>query len=508
MGLLALGCSQNVSTWRDLAVQRASDLLARSVDEQGVTDEGSILYQYFNYVWYGSLAHQLDLCGLPRLPLMGRVATMPDFLGYATQPDGNLVAFGDTAPVEKAPTIAGTVSEYATTEGRQGPKPDRTFAVYPRGYAFSRSGWFDTQTAGEQSLASLRFGPAKSTAGHAHQDAGNLGYFAYGSQILWQPGRWGGAGGPPRGYVISNDAHNTVDIAGAGFDARATTPLVAAVGSRTADVVTVNSRVLKGARWRRTMVHAKGPEMLVVDDRVTQGSSRAVLQRWQLGTDRKVRVSGCGRVDTSGPGSNATLLWFGGCPRLSVAVGQRSPLLGWRSPELNTFVPAPTVVARESGRAVRMTTVIVPRPAGVTPSAVELLSSKVDGDRGVAEVRVAGQVHRVAFTTSSADVRAVRSPSRTVVRVEPDPRGPLGRFPFHVRVRVSSATGRLATGRVVVRIGRHETTGRLRNGLATVRVPRLAKGRYHLRATYGGDSAVRSSRSPVRTIVVGTPRRR
>lgn len=506
MGLLALGCSQDVSTWRDLAVQRASDLLTRSVDEQGVTDEGSILYQYFNYVWYGSLAHQLDLCGLPRIPQMDRVARMPDFLGFATQPDGNLVAFGDTEPVQRSSTIAGTVSEYATTEGRQGPKPDRTFAVYHRGYAFSRSGWFDTQTADEQSLASLRFGPPKSTAGHAHEDAGNLGYFAYGSQILWQPGRWGGAGGPPRRYVISNDAHNTVDIAGTRYDARATTPLVAAVGSKTADVVTVASRVLKGAHWRRSMVHVKGPEMLVVDDRISQGSSRAVLQRWQLGTDRKVRVSGCGRVDTSGPGSNETLLWFGECPRLSVAVGQRSPLLGWRSPEVNMFVPAPTVVARESGRTVRMTTIIVPRPAGVGSSAVRLLSSRVDGDRGVAEIRVGGQVHRVAFTPSSANVRAVRSPSRTVTTVEPGSRGPLGLLPFHVRVRVSSVTGRVATGRVVIRIGRHEITGRLRNGMATVRVPRLAKGRYQLRATYPGDSAVRPSRSPVRTIVVATPR--
>jgi hypothetical protein len=141
--------------------------------------------------------------------------------------------------------------------------------------------------------------------------------------------------------VISNDAHNTVDIAGTRYDARATTPLVAAVASKTTDVVTVASRVLKGARWRRTMVHVKGPEMLVVDDRITQASSRTVLQRWQLGTDRKVRVSGCGRVDTSGPGANATLLWVGGCPRLSVAVGQRSPLLGWRSPGREHVRPRP-----------------------------------------------------------------------------------------------------------------------------------------------------------------------
>ena len=71
--------------------------------------------------------------------ITARIAKLPAFLGYATEPDGDLVQIGDTY-VERPATS---------------PRGDALVAVYPQaGYVFGRSGW--TPAA---SFYSLRFGP-------------------------------------------------------------------------------------------------------------------------------------------------------------------------------------------------------------------------------------------------------------------------------------------------------------------------------------------------------------
>lgn len=493
LGLLALGCARDVRAWRDLAVQRAETLLAIAVDEEGVTNEGSVLYQALNHRWYLQLGSRLDRCDLPRFPLLSRVDTMPDLMAHATQPDGDMVAFGDTSAEQRAIEVGGTGAEYAVTGGRSGPKPERTFAVFQRGYAFSRSGWFDTEPANQQSLASLRFGAPRTTAIHGHEDAGAVGFFAYGDQLLWQPGLWGGAGGRERRYVLSAKAHNSIGITGLDYDRTVASPIVAASGTDAADLVTVQSGVYPGASWQRTMVHAKGVHLLVVDDRVSQTRRRSVQQRWHLGADRLV-TTGCGRADTDGPGANVTLLWSDECPRVDVATGQASPMLGWRSPRVDEFVPSPTVVARRKDRQVRMTTVVVPRYAARAAGDVALLRTMDVGDRRLLDVRLGRRVVRIAFSSTGATVEDVRSPSRTRVR--------MARGDASLEVRVTAATRVTARGWVQVRIGDRTRFRRLHDGKATVRLPRLAAGRYRIRAAYLGGEQVLPSRAPVRRYVV------
>ena len=337
MGLLALGCTSDTQSWIDLALSRSRTLLNRSVDAQGGSDEGSMLYQAANYNWYRELQTRIELCGVTPDPLFARVSLMPDFYAHAIQPDGNVVAFGDTSALQRASLIPGTTAEYAATGGASGPRPSRTFANFKnRGFIFSRSGWFDTQSAAAQSLAAIRFGPSKAVTVHGQQDAGNLSYFALGKQILWQPGVWGGAGGAPRRYVLANESHNTVDVPAATYDINATSPLSVSRNTEQLDLVTIRSTVLKGVSWQRTMIHFKSPELLLVDDRVTQKAGHTVVQRWHLGRDRSTKVA-AGRVGTSGSGSNANFLWVGSNPKLTVKRGQKSPLLGWRSETVNHF---------------------------------------------------------------------------------------------------------------------------------------------------------------------------
>ena len=407
MGLLALGCHRDVDGWRRYAIRRADTMLRHAVDSEGVTDEGSIKYQGLNYRWWREMETRIELCGLQPSSLYVRVSRMPAFLAQATQPDGNLVAFGDTSAIDRAYLLPGTAAEYAATQGRTGRRPDRVFSIFRRGYAFSRTGWFDAQSARKQALASLRFGQARNSAVHGHEDGGNIGYFARGRQILWQPGVYGAGGGPPRRYVVSNESHNTVDIPETTYDRDAETRLKADRHTRTLDLVSVTNRVLKGVTWRRTMIHVKKPGFLVVDDRITQRSKRQVLQRWHFGSDRTVGV-GRARAQTSGTGSDATVLWIGKKPRLSVVRGRKDPMLGWRSHAVHDFVPAPVVEASRTGRKVRMTAIIVPRGSNVRSSKVRLVDYKKKRGRLVAEVAIGRAVYRVAFTARNASVRRLR----------------------------------------------------------------------------------------------------
>ncbi len=214
MGLLALGCHTENEAWKTLAQSRSLALLKRSVDTQGVTDEGSLLYQQLNYRWYVELRTRLEACGLEPDAYYSNIDKMPDMMAEATQPDGTVVAFGDTSAKSFMQSVSGTGVEYAVTKGASGPKPSVSlFRVFDRGYAYSRTGWFDTQPgANAQSLAAIRFGPGMRYSVHGQQDAGSVSYFALGRQILWQPGVWGGAGGKPRKYVVSNESHNSIDI--------------------------------------------------------------------------------------------------------------------------------------------------------------------------------------------------------------------------------------------------------------------------------------------------------
>jgi len=425
MGLLALGCSRSRQDWIDTANSRNNTLLERSVDEQGVTDEGSMLYELLNYNWYTEMRTRLrssDCLGVAISPLYDRVDRMPGFLANAVQPRATpgsvptMVAFGDTNALYVAPKLHGTQTGYAyfgstedPTTHQVNPKPSKTFALFTnRGYAFSRSGWYDTQPNGAlQSLAAMRFGPSRKATVHGHQDGGSLSYWALGKQILWQPGVYGGGGGAPRSYVVRNDAQNVVDVVGSTYSDTATTPLSVSKSTSQYDLVTVRSSALVGSKWQRTMIHFKAtatsPELLVVDDKVTQATSRTVAQNWHIGRDRTV-VAGSNRAATSGSGSNATILWVDS-PHIAVVKGQRSPMLGWRSEVVNSFLPTPTVQATRTGRSVRLTAVIVPRASSASSSAIKILRTSTTSTARSIDVQTGSTRWRITFTGATATCR-------------------------------------------------------------------------------------------------------
>ena len=248
-----------------------------------------------------------------------------------------------------------------------------------------------------QSLASIRFGAPKSLEVHGHEDSGALGYFAFGRQVLWQPGSVGRRRRPaaalrPEQPGPQRDRHRGRGVRPHGRDARSS-PRPAA---RPPTWSRIDSPALAGATWRRTMVHVKAPELLVVDDRVTQLTNRSVLQRWHLGADRTVTTARCGRADTSGPGLQRDV------PvdrRLSAALGRdRADVSAARlaQPAGQRVRAGPHPGGAHPGRLARMTTIIVPRPSGVRPRATSRCCGRASARPAARPTSGSGRrVHRV-----------------------------------------------------------------------------------------------------------------
>ncbi|HTY71372.1 MAG TPA: heparinase II/III family protein [Actinomycetes bacterium] len=401
MGLLALGCHARRRDWRDLAILRLRALAARSIDSQGVDDEGSTKYEYLNFRWYLEATHRLKDCGQPAASELAPVRLMPEFLAQATTPDGRLVGLGDSQPLWRVFPLRGTEHEYAVTRGAQGPRPTRTLAIYRRGYLFSRSTWAPRVTSA--SLLTLRFGQSRSEASHGQDDATDVTFYALGRELLWGDGTYGGSPTDPyRKYVKSPAAQNVVDIPGAAYRRTVRTPLLGHGSTAVYDYATVRSTVFSGYQDRRTVLHVKRGPFLVVDDKISQSVSRHVVQRWQLGEDRLTLVAR-DRVTTLGAGTNAVLVWVGDHPTLSVVKGRTQPSLdGWRSDRSRRAVPSPTVEASVKAAVIRLTMVLVPIAGGDTGVQVRISEIRTVGGTRTFVVAARGWRYSVRL----GDVRA------------------------------------------------------------------------------------------------------
>ena len=144
IGLLEAGCWLDRSYWEHLAADRITNLLPRSINSQGASNEASVYYEWYNFRRYNLAKDRLVACGQDVTSSFARVDKMPRFLAFATLPNGEYLNIGDGRE-QLAGSIPGTIAEFAATQGASGPKPDNTIAVYDAGFVFGRTGWGDTR---------------------------------------------------------------------------------------------------------------------------------------------------------------------------------------------------------------------------------------------------------------------------------------------------------------------------------------------------------------------------
>lgn len=373
MGLYAIGKTLGRPGWVALAIRRERALAVRLIEGDGSDDEGALSYAVNNYTWFRQAAERLRRGGNPIPAELGRVEQVPRFIAQATRPDGKIEALGDTSPVPLSPTgWIGTAAEFPATLGASGVAPTQTFSAFRGGYAFGRSGWGARRPLPDETFFSVRAGSARGIP-HAHDDAGSLTLYAYGSPLLLDTGQWRYSYGTTRSFIVSRAAHNVVVVDGA----RRTRPGRPAFSTSSVDGVdlaTVVDRGYAGVTITRTVAYDRADDTLLVWDRLTSARKVKASQQWGLGRTRSVALS-ADAVHTSGEGANVSMLFTSGGAPLDVARGKKSPLRGWNSERYGELAPSPSVRATQSGTSLSWLTVITPRGADVPASAVSAAST-------------------------------------------------------------------------------------------------------------------------------------
>ena len=365
VNLLRIGCAYPAAAfggdalgWRKTAVSQMTasfgpNQYGPAIDAQGAVNEQATLYENFVYNLWKIARPLLASCGYA-LPawITARIAAIPRFLGYATQPDGNLVQIGDT---------------YVERPARH-PVPPALVGVYRAGYVFGRSGW-----ASSASFYSLRFGPGREI--HGHDDHMGLTYYARGRNLIVDAGHDGYAGTPYRTWLISPEAASTLVMPGVAFDPSAPTSLLTDKIGGAGQFYEFRDTAFDGLPRTRSVYVSQKPDLVVVYDRALGPSAGSVFQQlWHLDPALTVTKDGVPGAVATAPGTELALLRVPlpgqQIPAGSTTVvrGQASPYQGWVSRQLEQQAPADTVEMTGYGPSAAMLTVIVPVAPG-TPVA-------------------------------------------------------------------------------------------------------------------------------------------
>lgn len=216
-----------------------------------------------------------------------RMAKVPDFLAAVTQPDGNMPAIGDWGggPAYVLPKATEYFKrddiKYILTQGKEGTVPSFTSVNFPHG------GWSVMRSAyDEQPYENARHLVFKSSrAAHGHDDALMITTYAYGRELLIDPGI--------RSYehadivrYLSTPYHNTICIDGGnqGGSHGKTEKWVSNDGF---DYVQGVYSDWKGPSHRRSVVFVK-PDYWIVHDEVTGKGEHTCDQNWHFAEDASI----------------------------------------------------------------------------------------------------------------------------------------------------------------------------------------------------------------------------
>jgi Heparinase II/III-like protein len=356
--LLRIGCGYppgafggDALRWRQAAFAQLvaafePNRLGPAIDAQGAVNEQATLYEDFVYHLWRTALPELAACGY-RLPvwITARIALLPAFLGYATEPDGDLVQIGDSY-VERPATS---------------PRGDALVAVYAQaGYVFGRSEW--TPAA---SFYSLRFGPGREI--HGHDDHMGLTYYARGRDLIVDAGHYGYTATPYRAWLQSPEAASTLVLPGVTFSAASATSLVADWIGRYGQFYELYDTAFDGDPRYRSVYVSQRPDLMLVFDRAMGGSAAsAYSQLWHLDPGLQVAEVGPSYAIASAPRTTLTLARVA-LPGQVVAPGstqvirgQTDPYQGWVSHQMLQQTPADVVAMNAAGPSAAILTLLVP----------------------------------------------------------------------------------------------------------------------------------------------------
>lgn len=401
VGLFAAATILGREAERRHALDRTAELLERSVDHEGVTDEQSTEYQIYNFRRYREAA-RLFADGGMRLPaVFDRIDRMPEFIAHATLPNGRRVIAGDACD-DPSYSVDDTVAEFAATQGTDGPRPTKRVRLFERGWLFARTGWGEHRPFVDEHHLTVRFGPPRIP--HGHHDAGALSLYAHGRRIVTGPGKYAYRWDPFRAWVLSRHAQNSLSFPDVPYGPDGGSILTRFDVHDELIVLGIDDHHYPDVELQRTVVFDLDSGLVVVIDSFAHRDNTVVAadQRFRLDPgfavdDPDGRVVRAAASD--GPGLAVTQL--GEVDTIEVVTGREpaddnpAGYDGWVSYRYGERTPAPTIITRVTAPAAHVVTVLHTRPDGdpfaATPATWHPATSTLHlerGSRGSARVAV------------------------------------------------------------------------------------------------------------------------
>ena len=395
---------REASDWRGHAVKIAvDDMLAGYLPDGSSIELSPGYHQFFsNYLHMARLAQatgRLQEDGLDRLTQ--RCEKPFEYYLRLLGPDGFLPAFNDNGPIRAADKLASALElfpdrtdfAWGASGGAKGTAPDYTSCFLPyAGAGAMRSGW-----TGTDHCLILDFGPVGYR--HAHQDKLNLVLWAYGRQVLFDPGCGNYDDTADTRYCRDTFSHNTVLVDNRPQrrrwyqhpnPQRMPYRKLTDVQWESTDTHDVAVGVYNGAYgkpgpsdsypykkggdflegWGKPAVHHRQilflkPDVFVVWDRLESldGESHEYDLRWHLDTTRTVRDGETVRSSDADQPNLEIVPLAAQPPDVRVTSAQREPeLLGWHV--LRKSRPATTIQHMRTGKTAEFLTLLLPLQPG------------------------------------------------------------------------------------------------------------------------------------------------
>lgn len=210
---------QEAKGWRDEAIRRLYHQLDDEVYPDGMEYELAAGYNNWVVSEYAHVLEVADLCGVRvQIPAdyLARTEKTYDYLLYASMPNGAIPGLNDSGNADVRGLLATGSKlfpnrpefEYVATSRAGGKPPKTTSHAFPwSGHYVMRSGWDPDATY-------LLFDAGPFGYGHQHEDKLHLVLWAWGRQLLLDPGNFSYDRSRWRRYVLQTYGHNTVLVDG------------------------------------------------------------------------------------------------------------------------------------------------------------------------------------------------------------------------------------------------------------------------------------------------------
>ena len=364
IGLLSLGGALSNNEWIELARARALFNFESSVDEEGVSNEQAVGYQYYVFLRFNDLKERLACCGFPmEESKTKRLHGMLEFCTHAVAPDGCWSQLGDTLLVKAEDDATDLLNlapdsslVYAVTGGQKGVEPDATYKIFKAGFAFGRTAWIN-EINKAANYYSLRFGPGRQV--HGHNDHMSLTYHHQNERVFIDGGFHGYTADFYRDHFRRPEAHNLVIKQGVDrFLWDEPTELLKCDVFDDYQVYKLRDKPYKEVVRERCVLFLIKHGVILVLDKVFSKSFSTYYQLWNL--DKSFNVWSVNResIQLRNSRFSTTIKQLWPYDDLDIFHSSDQPARGWAGYGRYELHPVPTLSFAKSGKLVTYLTAI------------------------------------------------------------------------------------------------------------------------------------------------------